>query len=264
MANDASIKKAEKTPTPADRILLTLDNWGLIRVSPDHGTDLVDWSQNRPGTWVTVEDAWRIRRCAMPWKKMTPMTERLSLIELYQTRLWRMPERCTRFNISRTTGNTWRRRDAPEGVSGLQEQCRAPRSCPHRLAPEVAAVRWAAKPRHPSGGPRQLLPSLTRDRPALEWPAARRAGERCRTTGWSRSTPRRRRPPPPGAPALPAGAPNEGWTAEFTGPCRPGDGVDGSPHTGADAYARALLGGTARLSTTPVEAPPLFARLFHA
>jgi hypothetical protein len=77
----------------------------------------------------------------MPWKKTTPMTERLSCLDLYQTRLWRMPARCTRFHSSRTTGDTWRRRDAPEGVSGRQEQRRAPRSCPHRLAPEVAAVR---------------------------------------------------------------------------------------------------------------------------
>jgi hypothetical protein len=32
MANDASIKKAAKKQTSADGILLTLDNWGLIRV----------------------------------------------------------------------------------------------------------------------------------------------------------------------------------------------------------------------------------------
>jgi hypothetical protein len=40
----------------------------------------------------------------MPWQKTTPMTERLSFVELYQTHLWSMTELCTRFNISRKTG----------------------------------------------------------------------------------------------------------------------------------------------------------------
>jgi putative transposase len=62
----------------------------------------------------------------MPWKTTTPMTERLSFIELYQTRLWSTTELCTRFNISRKTGYKWLRRHAQEGLAGLQEKSRAP------------------------------------------------------------------------------------------------------------------------------------------
>jgi hypothetical protein len=62
----------------------------------------------------------------MPWKKTPPMTERLSLIELYQTRLWSMTELCTRFDISRKTAYKWLRRYSQDGLSGLQEKRRAP------------------------------------------------------------------------------------------------------------------------------------------
>src|SRR5919205_663237 len=131
----------------------------------------------------------------MPWKKTTPMTERLSFIELDQTRLWSMTELCTRFEISRQTGDKWLRRYSPEGLSGLQEKSRAPLSCPHRIAPEVAIALLEAKPLHP------------------------------------------------GAPALHAASPNEVWTADFTGPCRTGDGGYGDPLTVADAYSRYRLSG---------------------
>jgi putative transposase len=200
----------------------------------------------------------------MPWTKTTPMTERRSFLELYQTRLWRMTERCTRFNIRRKTGYKWLRRYSQEGLSGLQEKSRAPLSCPHRSAPEVAAVLVEAKPLHPRWGPRTILPYLTRYRPALELPAASRAGELFRNAGWSRSKPRRRRPQYPRAPALHAGSPHAVWTADFKGHVRTGDGVYGFPLTVADAYSRDLLGCTARLSTKQGEAQPIFARLFHA
>jgi putative transposase len=199
----------------------------------------------------------------MPWQKTTPMSERLSCIALYQTRRWSMTELCTRVNSRRKTGDKWLRRDAHEGFSGRQEKRRAPLSCPHRSAPAVAAVLVEAKPRQPSWGPRKLLPSLARHHPALEWPAASRAGALFRNAGLSRSKPRRRRAPQPGAPTLHAGAPHAVWTAEFKGQCRTGDGVYGSPLPVAAASSRSLLGCTARLSATPVEAQPVFARLFR-
>ena len=160
----------------------------------------------------------------MPWKKTTPRTERLRFIELSQTGLWSLTERCTRFNISRKTGDKWLRRDSQEGFSGLQEKRRAPLSCPHRIAPEVAAVLLEATPLHPSWGPRKILPSLARHHPTLALPAARSAGELFRNAGRSRSKPRRRRPQHPGAPTLHAGSPNAVWPAAVTGHFRTGDG----------------------------------------
>ena len=98
----------------------------------------------------------------MPWKKTTPMTERLSFIDLYHTRLWSMTELCTRFGISRKTGYKWLGRYSQEGLSGLREKSRVPRHCPHRIAPEVAAMLLEAKRLHPNWGPRKILPGTDR------------------------------------------------------------------------------------------------------
>jgi hypothetical protein len=92
----------------------------------------------------------------MPWKKTTPMTERLNFIALYQTRLWTTTELCTRFGIRRKTGAKGQGRSRQGGLSGLQEKPRLPRHGPHRIAPDIAAVLSEAKRRHPPWGPRQL------------------------------------------------------------------------------------------------------------
>ena len=80
----------------------------------------------------------------MSWKKTRPMTDRRSFIELYQTRLWSMTELCTRFDISRNTGDKWLRRDSQEGFSGLQAKSRAlgttPRSSTRGMAWYGASV----------------------------------------------------------------------------------------------------------------------------
>jgi putative transposase len=199
----------------------------------------------------------------MPWKKTTPMPERLNLIELYHTRLWTMTELCPRFGIGRKTGYKWLGRSMQEGLSGPQEKPRIPRRCPHRIAPDIAAVLLEAKRLHPHWGPRKILPSVARHPPALGLPAASSPGALFRKAGLSRPRPRRRRPSHPGAPALHPSSPNEGWTAEFTGQFRTGDGLYCSPLTGADAYSRYLPGCSARLSTKQVEAQPIFARLFR-
>jgi hypothetical protein len=93
---------------------------------------------------------------------------------------------------------------------------------------------------------------------------AGRPGALFRHAGRSRPKQRRRRPHHPGARARHTGSPNEVWRADFTGQCRPGDGLYGSPLPVAGASARDRLGCAARLSPTPVEAPPLCARLFRA
>jgi putative transposase len=199
----------------------------------------------------------------MPWKKTTPMTERLNFIALYQTRLWTTTELCTRFGISRKTGYKWLGRYMREGLSGLQEKPRMPRHCPHRIAPDIAAVLLEAKRLHPNWGPRKILPYVARHHPALALPAASSTGALFRNAGLSRPKQRRRRPHHPGAPALHTGSPNEVWTADFKGQFRTGDGLYCYPLTVADAYSRYLLGCSARLSTKQVEAQPIFERLFR-
>jgi putative transposase len=69
---------------------------------------------------------------------------------------------------------------------------------------------------------------------------------------------------PPGKPTSQLLAPNDVWSAEFTGHFNTGDGLYCSPLTGADGYSRFLLGCQALSSTRVQEAKPVFTRLFKA
>jgi hypothetical protein len=92
----------------------------------------------------------------MPWKQTTPITERLNVLARYQTRLRSLTERCPRVGIRRQTGDKWLGRSVQAGLLGLQEKPCVPRHCPHRLAPDIAAVLWEAKRRPPTWSPRKI------------------------------------------------------------------------------------------------------------
>ena len=199
----------------------------------------------------------------MPWKETAPMLERPLCIAADLSHVYSMTELCERFGIRRNTGYTWVRRYPEQGLAGLQEQSRAPHRCPHRLSAEVETVFMAAKRAHRHWGPRTILPDLAPRRPDLALPAPSTAGEPFQRAGFSQTRTRRRGHRHPGATPLQAEAPNAVWTADFKGPCRIGDGLSGDPLTVADAYRRLLASCSARLSTKPVEARPIFERLFQ-
>ena len=199
----------------------------------------------------------------MPWKKTTPVTERLSFIGLYHARLYSMSELCERFGISRKTGYKWLERYAEEGLVGVQEKSRAPKHCPHKISAEVEAALLEAKRAHPSWGPRKILPWLSRQRPNLVLPTASTVGELFQRAGLVQSRRRRHGHRHPGSAPLGAEAPNEVWTADFKGQFKTGDGLYCYPLTVADAFSRYLLSCSARLSTRQVEARPIFEQLFR-
>ena len=68
----------------------------------------------------------------------------------------------------------------------------------------------------------------------------------------------------PGKPTNQILAPNDVWSADFTGHFNTGDGLYGYPLTVADGYSRFLLGCQALSSTRVQEAKPVFTRVFKA
>ncbi len=199
----------------------------------------------------------------MPWKKTTPMTERLSFIGLYYAQLYSMSELCERFGISRKTGYKWLERYQSEGSAGLEERSRAPKHVPQRISVEVRDALLAVKRRRPTWGPRKVLPYLRVRCPELALPAASTVGELFRREGLTELKRRRRAHRHPGAPRLQATEPNEVWTADFKGQFRTGNGIYCFPLTVSDAFSRYLLACTARLSVKQTEARPVFEQLFR-
>jgi hypothetical protein len=67
----------------------------------------------------------------------------------------------------------------------------------------------------------------------------------------------------PGKPTAEMLAPNDIWCADFKGQFKTGDGIYCYPLTVTDGYSRYLLGCQGLLSTSSVDAKPVFTRLFR-
>jgi transposase len=71
-------------------------------------------------------------------------------------------EVAARFGTSRQSLHTWRRRFEQEGMPGLADRSRRPRSSPTRLPAEVEALVCELRRKHPRWGARRLVWELGR------------------------------------------------------------------------------------------------------
>ena len=190
--------------------------------------------------------------------------ERARFIALHEEGLYSMSELCARCGVSRKTGYKWLARYQAEGLAGLEEQSRAPHSCPHRTAAKTEAALVRAREAHPRWGPKKLLPHLARTQPELPLPAKSTAGEVLKRHGLLDARQRRRKPTHPGSATLTAAAPNDVWMADFKGEFPTRNGSLCYPLTVTDAHSRFLLACQALPSTQHAGAQPVFTQLFVA
>lgn len=71
-------------------------------------------------------------------------------------------EVAARYGTSRQSLHTWRRRFEQEGMPGLADRSRRPRSSPHRLPAEIEALVCELRRQHPRWGARRLVYELDR------------------------------------------------------------------------------------------------------
>jgi len=191
------------------------------------------------------------------------MKERMRFVTDWERDLYSMVELCERYGVSRKTGYKWLARYEREGPDGLHERSRAPHSCPHRIAADVAAAICAGRRQHPSWGPEKILHWLKRRHPELELPATSTAGDLLARRGLVKKRRRRRQYTHPGLVPPTTDRPNDLWTADFKGHFRTRDGIYCYPLTVADQHTRYLLGCHGLLSTKGQGVRPIFDRLFR-
>jgi len=200
----------------------------------------------------------------MPWLETAPMIERLKFVQDAQSDRFTMAELCARHGVSRKTGDKWMTRYAAEGRRGLGDRSRAPQTCPHRLAAATATLLVTARKAHPFWGARKLLATLKGKHPhILEWPAASTVADLLAREGLVQQRRRRRASTHPSVIPAVADAPNDLWTADFTGQFRTGDHAYCYPLTVADLASRFLLTCHGLRSTTCELAKPIFERAFR-
>ena len=184
----------------------------------------------------------------MPWKEVSPMSERSRFATDCLSTEWSMTELCEHYGISRKTGYKWLARFLEDGRNGLTDRSRAPLSCPHKTPDHIVELLIEARHRHPTWGPKKLLALLSKKHPDYPWPAQSTTADILSRNGLIKSRRRTRRPGHPGRPDTPMTRPNEIWTIDFKGQFRTRDGHYCYPLTVADGYSRYLLGCRALLS----------------
>jgi putative transposase len=174
----------------------------------------------------------------MPWKKKGPMEQRIEFgIKAMQTLNFRAL--CQEYGISAKTGYKWKERFLREGISGMEEQSRRPRSSPEQVAEEVVCEMVRLKVAHPSWGPRKIRELYLRRHGAVASESTfKRVLEKAGLTQ------KRRRRYAREAGRLRSGrrasAPNEVWTVDFKGWWGPASRRC-QPLTVRDEHSRYLL-----------------------
>lgn len=199
----------------------------------------------------------------MPWNERTQMDERVRFIAALSSCEYTMTELCEVFGISRKTGYKWADRYLEEGIEGLADRSRAPRTCPHRTDERCERALVEARKKHPHWGARKLLVILARRQPEWPWPAPSTGSEILKRHGLVQPRRWKRRSEPPGKPLVSADAPNDLWTTDYKGEFRMGDRRYCYPLTVTDLHSRFLLGCGGKTSTAYDEARPEFEKLFE-
>lgn len=177
----------------------------------------------------------------MPWLETDVIKERTRFVLDYESGLFTMSELCERFGISRQTGYALWQRYQEQGLAGLQDRARGPKSCPHKTLAQVEQALVDLRRAHPHWGPVTLLQRLAVLQPHLALPAASTAGEILKRHGLISARKPRTRHRHPGRPYVRMHEPNDVWTADFKGEFLTRDHRYCYPLTIADGCSRYLI-----------------------
>lgn len=180
----------------------------------------------------------------MPWREISPMSEKLDFALACLDRSVSILERCQQFGISEKTGHKILKRFEEEGLQGLEERSRARRDQPHRITVEVASEIITIRRRYPHYGPQMIRDILVQREPKKHWPAASSIGELLKRNNLIRPKKKRYSLAHTSLDTGRARAhePNLVWTADFKGQFRLGGaGSYCYPLTIMDLQTRYLL-----------------------
>ena len=179
----------------------------------------------------------------MPWKIISLIRARQQLVEAILARRHSLQSVAKRFRVSRQTAYKWLKRFRRQGVCGLKDRSRQPRSSPERISPFwVQRIRhWRRRRFH--WGAKKIHQRLRRCFPRRRLPCVRSV-HRClqRHQQVRRRAPRARKGPALPAPGLTAARrSNHVWTVDFKGWFRTDDGQRQEPLTVRDLFSRFVL-----------------------
>jgi len=196
----------------------------------------------------------------MPFVGMSPMEQRIALMQDFETGAFSVTELCARYGIDRTTFYLWAKRRASGDAAWFVDRSRAPHGCPHRTQDAVAEAAIALRRRFSHFGPKKVRAWLLEAGFATV-PAASTIGDILKRA--ELVTPRRRRPRAVEVDVVMARneAVNAEWACDFKGWFRTRDGQRCDPLTVSDGLSRFLL-AVHTVEPTIAAVQPVFERLF--
>lgn len=148
---------------------------------------------------------------------------------------------CRAYGISRKTGHKWLRRYELDGLDGLKDRSRLPRTRPNMVSEETEERICQARHRHPHWGPKKLLAWLEAGGEGEGLCATSTAGAILKRHGLVVPRRVRQRATPYTRPFEQCTDANKIWCADLKGCFYTGDGRRCDPLTVTDASTRYLL-----------------------
>jgi transposase InsO family protein len=178
----------------------------------------------------------------MPWQETGVMDQRKEFVLRVMGSGERFKEVCREFGISRKTGYKWKERFLQEGLGGLCDTSRRPKTSPSELSETMVCQIVRLKLAHPSWGPRKLQTILARTVQPDELPSESSFKRVLDNAGLVEHR-RRRVPSEQGRLTTPVKAerPNQVWTIDFKGWWYTRNKTRFEPLTIRDSFSRYVL-----------------------
>ena len=186
----------------------------------------------------------------MPWKDVTVLKERNSLVLSMLEAQASVVDLAAAAGVSRKTAYKWLARFKAGGQAALTDASRARHKQPHQVAPEVRQMLIDTRRKHPTWGPKKLLPDVRKRHPKVALPSRSTVSVILSDVGLVKPVKPRRTKPTRAVTCegQPTG-PNHTWTVDFKGQFRVGDGTLCYPLTIADRWSRYIFSIDALTST---------------
>ncbi len=198
----------------------------------------------------------------MPWPTLTMNDSRREFVRRAQLEGCNFARLCLEYGISRKTGYKWRKRGREEGLRGLREKSRRPKTSPEKMGEDAVCALGKLKLAHMRWGPvkiRELYRRLYGEAPSLS--SCHRVLQKLGLV--QRRRRRVRRTMPSMIVPLVALRPNHVWTVDFKGWWTLASGERCEPLTVCDAYSRFVLATIVPTATGFAAVQQIFKQLFQ-
>lgn len=178
----------------------------------------------------------------MPWQETDIVDQRMEFVLRVLRGVERFGDVCREYGISRKTGYKWKERFLSEGLNGLGDESRRPKTSPAELSETMVCQIVKLKHAHPGWGPRKLRAVLARTGSPSELPSESSFKRVLDKAGLVERR-RRRTPTEQGRLTTPVKPerPNQVWTIDFKGWWYTRNRSRFEPLTIRDGYSRYVL-----------------------